>query len=115
MQVSSPQSDSTNPAFGLYIHIPFCARKCPYCDFNTYAGLGAQYEQTVEALCAEMSDWGEQLAGRTVTSVFVGGGTPTVLLDESLSTLLETLRARFTLSTDCEITVEANPGTVDRD
>lgn len=101
--------------FGLYIHVPFCARKCPYCDFNTYAGLGSLYERTVEALCAELAAWGERFAGRTVTSVFVGGGTPTVLADTQLSRLLETAQTRFGLSGDCEITVEANPGTVDRE
>ena len=104
-----------NPmAFGLYVHIPFCARKCPYCDFNTYAGLGSLHGRTVDALCTELSTWGEQVAGRDVTSVFIGGGTPTVLADVQLSRLLESVRAGFALSDDCEITVEANPGAVDR-
>jgi oxygen-independent coproporphyrinogen III oxidase len=102
-------------SFGVYIHVPFCARKCPYCDFNTYAGLGSLYERTVEALCTELSVWGERIAGRAVTSVFVGGGTPTVLADAQLSCLLETVQSEFSLAGDCEITVEANPGTVDRE
>ena len=105
-----------NPmAFGLYVHIPFCARKCPYCDFNTYAGLGSLHGRTVDALCTELSIWGQKVAGRAVTSVFVGGGTPTVLADAQLSRLLESVRTAFALSEDCEITVEANPGAVDRD
>ena len=105
-----------NPmAFGLYVHIPFCARKCPYCDFNTYAGLGSLHGRTVDALCTELSIWGQKVAGRAVTSVFVGGGTPTVLADAQLSHLLESVRTAFALSEDCEITVEANPGAVDRD
>ncbi|MCB0050651.1 MAG: hypothetical protein KDE24_14040, partial [Caldilinea sp.] len=70
---------SFTPALGLYIHIPFCARKCPYCDFNTYAGLESLHDTTVDALCIEMERWGPRLAGRTVSTVFVGGGTPTVL------------------------------------
>ena len=64
---------------GLYLHVPFCERKCPYCDFNTYAGLQDWFGQTVTALCRELAAWQTPLAGRTVTSVFVGGGTPTVL------------------------------------
>lgn len=102
-------------AFGLYIHVPFCARKCPYCDFNTYAGLGSLHERTVDALCVDLSGWGERLAGRTVTSVFVGGGTPTLLSEAQLSRLLGKVHRGFTLSRDCEFTVEANPGVVDRD
>ena len=73
--------------FGLYIHIPFCARKCPYCDFNTYAGLGALHERTVAALCAEAAATPAELREREVTSVFVGGGTPTVLSHAQLSRL----------------------------
>lgn len=107
----SPQSQP----FGLYIHVPFCERKCPYCDFNTYAGLGGLFERTVEALRTELSVWGERLAGRRVTSVFVGGGTPTVLSHAQLSRLVKAVRTDFALSADCEISVEANPGTVDRE
>ena len=101
--------------FGLYIHIPFCERKCPYCDFNTYAGLGEWFQRTVAALCAEMAVWRTRLGERLVTSVFVGGGTPTVLADNHLVQLMDALRSSFHLATGCEITFEANPGTVDRD
>jgi oxygen-independent coproporphyrinogen-3 oxidase len=102
--------------FGLYLHIPFCERKCPYCDFNTYAGLHDWFGQTVDALIGELTGWAEQptLAGRPVTSVFIGGGTPTVLAAPELTRLIGTLHARFALTDDCEITCEANPGTVDR-
>ncbi|MFN2200340.1 MAG: radical SAM family heme chaperone HemW [Caldilineaceae bacterium] len=99
---------------GLYIHIPFCARKCPYCDFNTYAGLGSLHERTVDALCRELTFWGRQLDDRSVTSIFLGGGTPTVLSHSMLQRLMNTVYAAFALSEHCEVTVEANPGTVDR-
>lgn len=99
---------------GLYLHIPFCERKCPYCDFNTYAGLQNWFAQTVDALVAECATWAEPLAGRTVTSIFIGGGTPTVLDAAELSQLFGALDRYFTLAGDCEITCEANPGTVDR-
>ena len=101
--------------FGLYIHIPFCERKCPYCDFNTYAGLGDLFERTVDALCAEMAGRRSRLGDRPVTSVFVGGGTPTVLADAQLEQLMAAVHASFSLAAGCEITFEANPGTVDRD
>jgi oxygen-independent coproporphyrinogen-3 oxidase len=102
------------PALGLYIHIPFCERKCPYCDFNTYAGLETQFADLVTALGDEMGRWRPLLAGRTVSSVFVGGGTPTVLEEAQLAQLFAVLHANFDLAPDCEITCEANPGTVDQ-
>ncbi len=101
-------------AFGLYVHIPFCVRRCPYCDFNTYAGLEPLYQRTVDALCVDLDRWGERLQNRPVTSVFVGGGTPTALSNPQLSQLFAQLQSSFNLSSDCEITVEANPGTVDQ-
>jgi oxygen-independent coproporphyrinogen-3 oxidase len=99
---------------GLYLHIPFCEHKCPYCDFNTYAGMEASFQPTVDALCSEMAQWADLLAERTVKTVFLGGGTPTVLQDEQLFQLLEGVRRCFRLAPDVEITSEANPGTVDR-
>lgn len=101
-------------ALGLYIHIPFCERKCPYCDFNTYAGLQPQFQATVAALCAEMERWADALRGRTVSSIFLGGGTPTVLDAAQLGQLFDAVRRCFTLAEGCEITSEANPGTVDQ-
>jgi oxygen-independent coproporphyrinogen-3 oxidase len=100
---------------GLYLHIPFCAKKCPYCDFNTYAGLDDQFQQTVDALCAEMERWQAVVAGRTVETIFLGGGTPTILSAAQLTQLFAAVKGAFALSSTCEITCEANPGTVDRD
>jgi len=100
---------------GLYLHIPFCAKKCPYCDFNTYAGLDDSFQQTVDALCAEMARWQEPLAGRPLETIFLGGGTPTILSAAQLTQLFAALNDSFQLSPTCEITCEANPGTVDRE
>ncbi|MDQ3249171.1 MAG: radical SAM family heme chaperone HemW, partial [Chloroflexota bacterium] len=99
---------------GLYIHIPFCEKKCPYCDFNTYAGLGDLFQATVDALCAEMETWRARLSQRRLRSIFLGGGTPTVLSEAQLAQLFATIDRCFRLETNCEITCEANPGTVDR-
>lgn len=99
---------------GLYLHVPFCERKCPYCDFNTYAGLQNWFGQTVDALTQELAGWSVPLAGRPITSIFIGGGTPTVLDAQQLEQLFAALHEHLTLAPDCEITCEANPGTVDR-
>ena len=99
---------------GLYLHIPFCAKKCPYCDFNTYAGLDDQFQPTVDALCREMSRWQHALRDRTIETIFLGGGTPTVLSADQLTQLFAALRQTFQIAPHCEITSEANPGTVDR-
>lgn len=103
------------PRLGLYIHIPFCERKCPYCDFNTYAGLEGLFQATVEALIAEMKRWADPLAGRTISTVFVGGGTPTVLSPKQLEQLFDAVLRTFRIAEDAEITCEANPGAVDRE
>lgn len=115
--VSTSVSSTVGPTvapLGLYLHVPFCERKCPYCDFNTYAGLQNWFGQTVDALTAEIATWAKPLTGRTITSIFIGGGTPTVLDADQLAQLFAALYGNLTLATDCEITCEANPGTVDR-
>ena len=109
-----PDSESGGGPLGLYIHIPFCARKCPYCDFNTYARLEPLYEAYSEALCRELGRWAARLDGRTVDTVFVGGGTPTVLSSGQLRRILELVHDRFALAFDVEISCEANPGIEDR-
>lgn len=106
-------------AFGVYLHIPFCQKKCYYCDFNTYAGLSGLAPAYVAALRREMAlRAGQQtplgaLGERPVRSVFIGGGTPTVLSGDELAGLLAALRDHFALLPDAEVTVEANPGTID--
>jgi len=102
------------PPLGLYVHIPWCVSKCPYCDFNSHAGLEAHFADLVDALCAEMARWREPLAARSVATIFVGGGTPTVLPEALLARLFEAMHANFHIAADCEITCEANPGAVDR-
>ncbi|MBK6768502.1 MAG: radical SAM family heme chaperone HemW [Ardenticatenales bacterium] len=108
------QPPGTTPhGIGLYLHIPFCAQKCPYCDFNTYAGLEDRYERYVVALCREIALRAPAVAGRTVTTVFIGGGTPTVLEPAQLGRVLDAARDHLSIAPDAEITSEANPGTVD--
>ncbi len=99
----------------LYVHIPWCVRKCPYCDFNSHEARGPVPEQAyVDALLADLEQDLSRVWGRRITSVFIGGGTPSLLSAETLDRLLAGLRARLPLRLDLEITLEANPGAVER-
>ncbi|MXW31008.1 MAG: radical SAM family heme chaperone HemW [Chloroflexi bacterium] len=94
----------------LYVHIPFCESKCPYCDFNTYAGIEPLMPSYVSALAREIEQWGAWLDRPTLASVFFGGGTPSYLPPRDLQRLMETIRTAFDLPDSAEATLEANPG-----
>ncbi len=99
--------------FGLYLHIPFCQHRCAYCDFNTFAGLEYMITEYVDALCAEMgflSAYAE--APIPVQTIFFGGGTPSLLTEQQLEKILSNIYDQFNILTQAEITMEANPGTV---
>lgn len=100
---------------GLYVHIPWCMRKCPYCDFNSHALRGGDVPEQayVAALLEDLELELAGLSGRQVGSLFIGGGTPSLFSGEAIFGLLEGIRARIGLAPDAEITLEANPGTVD--
>ena len=102
------------PPLSLYIHIPWCVRKCPYCDFNSHAGQPDE-EAYVEALIADLAAESADVSGRSVGSIFFGGGTPSLFSSAGISRILDTVRAQLQLADDVEITLEANPGTVDAD
>lgn len=94
----------------LYVHIPFCETKCPYCDFNTYAGIAHLMPVQVAALEREIAGWGRWLGRPALGSVFFGGGTPSFLPTRDLARLMRAVREAFVLGEDAEVTVEANPG-----
>ena len=99
------------PPLALYVHIPWCVRKCPYCDFNSHERSGELPErQYVEKLFLDLETSLPSVWGRRLTSVFIGGGTPSLFAPESIDRLLSGVRARLTLEPDAEITLEANPG-----
>jgi oxygen-independent coproporphyrinogen-3 oxidase len=98
----------------LYLHIPFCAVRCAYCDFNTYAGLERLYEPYAAALIREIQRAGDERGRPAVRTIFVGGGTPTVLPVALLADVLDACREAFDVASDAELTSEANPGTVDQ-
>jgi oxygen-independent coproporphyrinogen-3 oxidase len=102
------------PPLSLYIHVPWCVRKCPYCDFNSHEARGELPEAAyVAALLADLEMTLPQVWGRPVLTVFIGGGTPSLLSVSALDALLSGVRARLPLAADAEITLEANPGTVE--
>jgi oxygen-independent coproporphyrinogen-3 oxidase len=100
------------PPLALYVHIPWCVRKCPYCDFNSHEARGAAPEREyVAALVTDLESTLPQVWGRRVYSIFFGGGTPSLFAAQSIDTLLTAFRARLQIAPDCEVTLEANPGT----
>lgn len=113
MERPNPASNSSCSAVGLYLHIPFCARKCHYCDFNSGPAGSALREQYIEALLNEIrsSPWG----GYQALTLFLGGGTPSELSTSQLEDLLTALRTSFQFRDDAECTIECNPGSVDRE
>lgn len=103
-------------AISLYVHIPYCQHKCGYCDFNSHAGSDrAEQERYVQALLMEMDAWARrpELAGETVPTIFIGGGTPTLLEGRLLAQVIRGVYDRFAIEPGAEFTIEANPGTVD--
>jgi oxygen-independent coproporphyrinogen-3 oxidase len=104
------------PPLSLYIHVPWCVQKCPYCDFNSHAQKGElPHLEYVAALLEDLDQDLKWAQGRPLSSIFIGGGTPSLLSVEAMQTLLDGVRARIALTPDCEITMEANPGTVEAD
>jgi len=100
------------PPLALYVHIPWCVKKCPYCDFNSHQLRGDVPERAyVEALVSDLELALPDVWGRRVTSIFFGGGTPSLFSADAIETLISAFRARLSLAADCEITLEANPGT----
>ena len=97
----------------LYIHIPFCKTKCPYCDFNTYQGIESLMKPYAEALSLELQLWGTSLGHPKVNTIFFGGGTPSYIPLELMDRLLSTVGESFETIRDAEITIEANPGDLD--
>lgn len=109
------------PPLSLYIHLPWCLKKCPYCDFNSHewrqgdATSGLPEQRYVDALIADLEAALPLIWGRTVHSIFMGGGTPSLFSPESIDRLIAAVRARVRMEPDCEITLEANPGTFEKD
>jgi len=120
MTASAPRNALADPgSISLYVHIPWCVRKCPYCDFNSHEARAALDEPRYVAalladLDADLSDFAF-VRGRRVDSVFFGGGTPSLFSAQSIAAILDGCRARLRFAADCEISLESNPGTIEHD
>jgi len=103
------------PPLSLYIHLPWCVRKCPYCDFNSHkAGPGTPRDRYIAALRKDLHSTAPLAADREVVSIFLGGGTPSLFSPAQIEALLQQADDTYKLAEDCEITMEANPGTIER-
>lgn len=101
--------------FGLYVHWPFCEAKCPYCDFNSHVTRGVDQARWARALVSEIQRVAAQTPGRVLSSIFFGGGTPSLMLPETVAAVLDAARDAWTWANDIEITLEANPSSVEAD
>lgn len=104
---------STLPSLGLYLHIPFCVKKCDYCDFYSVTDA-ALMDAYTDALVREIRLYGEKAAGYVTDTVYLGGGTPSYLGEARLCRILRAVREHFSLAENAEITIECNPESTDR-
>jgi coproporphyrinogen III oxidase-like Fe-S oxidoreductase len=102
------------PGFGIYVHWPFCLSKCPYCDFNSHVRHAAIDEpRFLRAFRSELADTAARVPGRTVESIFFGGGTPSLMSPQAVGTILDEIARHWPVSRDVEVTLEANPTSVE--
>jgi oxygen-independent coproporphyrinogen-3 oxidase len=99
--------------FGVYLHWPFCASKCPYCDFNSHVRQRIDEERFLAAMRRELAHWSERIGVRAIDSVFFGGGTPSLMSASTVASLIDEIARLWSLPNDAEITLEANPGSVE--
>jgi putative oxygen-independent coproporphyrinogen III oxidase len=111
--LTEPAEDWRQGGFGVYVHWPFCAAKCPYCDFNSHVRAGVDQDRWRRALTAQIAAAAAETPGRRVDTVFFGGGTPSLMPPETVAAAIEAIRAGWTLAEDAEITLEANPTSVE--
>lgn len=104
-----------NNKLALYLHFPFCKRKCRYCDFLSFPADGQERERYILRLLEEIRCKASSLSGRTVSAIYMGGGTPSLMSGAQMGRLMDCIRENFSLASDAEITAECNPGTVDFD
>ncbi|MFD1795124.1 coproporphyrinogen III oxidase [Paracoccus aurantiacus] len=105
--------DWRHGGFGLYVHWPFCASKCPYCDFNSHVAATIDHARWAEAYRSEIARLGARVPGRVLNSIFFGGGTPSLMATDTVAAVIEAARDQWAFANDIEITLEANPGSVD--
>src|SRR5205085_8333663 len=117
VDVTTPRigrSAAPHPGFGVYVHWPFCQSKCPYCDFNSHVRHAAiDEDRFVRALTAEIAATARRIPGRTVSSIFFGGGTPSLMRPQTVGAILDAIAQHWSVPDFAEVTLEANPGAVE--
>jgi oxygen-independent coproporphyrinogen-3 oxidase len=108
-------SNRLNDLFGIYVHWPFCKSKCPYCDFNSHVSDSIDHERWAAAYAREIDHIGATTQGRMVSSIFFGGGTPSLMKPETVEVILASIRKNWNIKNDIEITLEANPTSIEAD
>ena len=103
------ENKAPDPGFGIYFHWPFCRKKCPYCDFNSHVRDTVDQRVWTDALLAEFQYFADRIEPQTVTSIFFGGGTPSLMSPDTVNDLIDGVKARFPVASDIEISLEANP------
>ncbi len=109
----APSEVAPDPGFGLYVHWPFCLSKCPYCDFNSHVREGVDQARWRRALLSELDHYAEKTQDRRLTSIFFGGGTPSLMAPETAGAVIDAARAHWDMAPEIEITLEANPTSVE--
>src|SRR5215510_43423 len=104
---------AADPGFGLYVHWPFCLAKCPYCDFNSHVRGSVDQGRWRTALVRELDHYGAETAGRRLTSIFFGGGTPSLMAPETVGAVIDRAAQHWRFAEDIEVTLEANPTSVE--
>ena len=105
--------DWKNGGFGIYVHWPFCAAKCPYCDFNSHVRKSVDQKRWLTAICLELKNNASRTSGRIVNTIFFGGGTPSLMEPETVSGIINEISLLWELAPDIEISLEANPTSVE--
>jgi oxygen-independent coproporphyrinogen-3 oxidase len=112
--IGASETGADDVGFGVYVHWPFCAQKCPYCDFNSHVRFGGIDEARFrDAFLRELDHTAARIGPRTVSSIFFGGGTPSLMQPQTVAAILDRIAALWNVETDAEVTLEANPGSVE--
>ncbi|MBN8521776.1 MAG: radical SAM protein, partial [Alphaproteobacteria bacterium] len=113
--MNTPRDIREEKKLAIYIHWPFCASKCPYCDFNSHVAATIDHDAWARAYLAEIDHYAELMPGRQVTSVFFGGGTPSLMKPETVELILSHIQKKWHISNQIEMTLEANPTSIEID
>ena len=100
---------------GIYIHIPFCKKKCDYCDFISFSKKNEKISEYVSALCKDIIEYSSKAKEYSINTIYFGGGTPSYINENDIKQILDDIKNNYNIASDCEITIEVNPGTINKE